>query len=69
MTNVCVISLMAFLTPLCSSIFAPGLPQVETDFDVTATVASLSVTVFVIAFGIGPLFLAPLSETIGRKWM
>lgn len=69
MLNVLVISLMAFLTPFCSSIYAPGLLQVEAEFETTATVASLSVSIFVIAFGIGPLVLAPLSETVGRKYI
>lgn len=69
MINVATISLMAFLTPLCSSIFAPGLPQVQADFGTDATTASLSISIFVIAFGIGPLIMAPLSETIGRKWV
>lgn len=69
MVTVGTISLMAFLTPLCSSIFAPGLPYVQRDFETDATTASLSISIFVIAFGVGPLVLAPLSETIGRKWV
>lgn len=69
MLNVVVISLMAFLTPFCSSIYSPGLVQVQDEFGTTATKASLSVSIFVIAFGIGPLILAPISETIGRRYI
>lgn len=38
------------------------------DFGVSSTVATLGLTLFVIGYGIGPLFLAPLSEIpqIGR---
>ena len=37
------------------------------EFDVVREVALLSITVFVIGFGVGPMAFAPLSEVVGRK--
>ena len=65
--NVVIIAAMTFVCPLSSSAFAPALPQVQADFNTTTTLAAFSVSVFVLGFGIGPLLLAPMSETFGRK--
>jgi len=37
------------------------------DFQTSERLAAFSVSVFLIGFGAGPLILAPLSETFGRK--
>jgi MFS family permease len=37
------------------------------DFHTSQTLAAFSVSVFLLGFGSGPLLLAPLSETFGRK--
>jgi MFS family permease len=37
------------------------------DFQTSQTLAAFSVSVFLLGFGSGPLVLAPLSETFGRK--
>lgn len=37
------------------------------DLGTTQIIANLTVTCFVIGFGIGPLFLSPLSELYGRR--
>lgn len=67
MVNVFIISLMALLCPMSSSIMSPGLPQIQHDFNTNETLAALSVSIFVIGFGVGPLLIAPISETIGRR--
>ena len=52
---------------LSSSIFAPGILQVLEDFNSdSSTLGSFIVSVYVIGYGFGPLFIAPLSETYGR---
>ncbi|KAF1996896.1 MFS general substrate transporter [Amniculicola lignicola CBS 123094] len=61
------VSAITFLSPLASSIFAPGVTFVSQEFNNTSQIlASFSVSVFVMGFSIGPLFLSPLSEIYGR---
>ncbi|KAG5768257.1 hypothetical protein H9Q72_004161 [Fusarium xylarioides] len=68
LSNVGLVSLAAFLTPLASSILAPGVPALMKEFGSSNSVlASLVVSIYVIGFAAGPLFLAPLSEIYGRN--
>ncbi|KAF3000138.1 hypothetical protein E8E13_005022 [Curvularia kusanoi] len=61
------ISAITFLSPLASSIFAPGIPFVNADFHNTSQLlGSFAVSVYVLGFVVGPLFLSPLSEIYGR---
>lgn len=47
--------------------FAPGVPQLMEEFHSSSeTLASFVVSIFVLGFAFGPLFLAPLSELYGR---
>ncbi|KAL1866817.1 hypothetical protein VTK73DRAFT_4516 [Phialemonium thermophilum] len=56
-----------FLAPFTSTIFAPSLPAVMSEIGETDPVkGALQVGVFLLAFGVAPLFLAPLSEIFGR---
>ncbi|KAF2754199.1 MFS general substrate transporter [Pseudovirgaria hyperparasitica] len=67
MTNVAVIAAMAILSPLASSMFTPGIQQVADDLNTSTRAVVATQSGFVIALGIGPLVLAPLSETFGRR--
>lgn len=52
---------------MAPTIFAPGIPQVMVQFDITsASLGSFLVSVFIVAFIFGPLFLTPLGEQYGR---
>lgn len=52
---------------MASTLFAPGIPNVLSDFDSTnSAIASFMVSVFTIGFIFGPLILSPLSEIYGR---
>ncbi|CAK5276604.1 unnamed protein product [Mycena citricolor] len=51
---------------LGSSIITGDLQGPVADLHTTQETVNLSVTCFVIGFGVGPLFFAPLSEVIGR---
>ncbi|KIJ54785.1 hypothetical protein M422DRAFT_200684 [Sphaerobolus stellatus SS14] len=56
-----------FITPLASSMMAPAIPEISRQFGLTDTVLqSMLVSIFVLAYAFGPLFLAPLSELFGR---
>ena len=65
--NVGIISALTFITPLASSMFAPGVPEIMVEFNSTSTLlAGFVVSVYVLGFAIGPLILAPASELHGR---
>lgn len=65
---IAIVSTYTFLSPLSSSMIAPALPLISEQFHVTSTVLqSLMLSVFVLAYAVGPLFLAPLSEMFGRR--
>ncbi|KAH6877322.1 major facilitator superfamily domain-containing protein [Thelonectria olida] len=65
--TVSLVSSVTFVTPLASSIFAPGIEQVMADFHSTnQQLASFIVSVYLLGYCFGPLVLAPLSEMYGR---
>ncbi|CZR62449.1 related to multidrug resistant protein [Phialocephala subalpina] len=67
------ISLLAsitFISPLASSMFAPAVSFMDTTFhNSSLLLSSLSVSIFVLGYVIGPLILAPLSEIYGRRYV
>lgn len=69
-TAVCIVSFYTLIPPLASSMMAPGLPEIAAKYGVTDTVTTaLILSVFLISFAIGPLFMAPMSEMYGRTWV
>ncbi|KAF2026014.1 MFS general substrate transporter [Setomelanomma holmii] len=67
MANVGVIALMSILSPLVSSMFTPGIDEIAKDLHCSTIAVIGTTTGFVVMLGIGPLILAPLSETFGRR--
>ncbi|KAF3926353.1 hypothetical protein AA313_de0202322 [Arthrobotrys entomopaga] len=68
--NMGLISFITLITPLASSMFAPAIPDVMEDFNSNSqTLASFIVSVYLLGFAIGPVFIAPLSELYGRRWV
>ncbi|KAJ5247128.1 MFS transporter cpaT [Penicillium chermesinum] len=62
------IALITLLTPLGSSMFAPGVIELVQDFHITSTLlSSFVVSVYLLGYSIGPLLIAPLSEIYGRR--
>jgi multidrug resistance protein len=58
---------VTLITPLASSFFAPGVPQVLGAFNEKSnTMAAFVVSVYILGFAIGPLIIAPMSELYGR---
>lgn len=48
---------------------APALSVISKDFGITSTaVANLTLSIFVLAYAVGPLLLGPLSEVFGRVY-
>ncbi|KAJ5351251.1 hypothetical protein N7452_000225 [Penicillium brevicompactum] len=61
------VSLFTFISPVSSSMVAPALSSLAAEFNVTDEVVSqLMLSIFVLAYAVGPLFLGPLSEIYGR---
>ncbi|KAL8869865.1 MAG: hypothetical protein Q9174_003948 [Haloplaca sp. 1 TL-2023] len=64
---VAIISFITFLTPLASSMFAPGVPEVMREFgSQNIELASFVVSVYILGFAFGPMVVAPMSELYGR---
>ncbi|TBU42457.1 MFS general substrate transporter [Dichomitus squalens] len=61
---------LTFSIYMGSSIVTPSIPALAEYFHVSTVVATLALTVFVVGYGVGPMFLAPLSEipAIGRNF-
>ncbi len=62
------LSAITLLTPFASSILAPGISSLNHEFGNTnSIVGTMTVSVYLLGYVIGPLFLAPLSELYGRQ--
>ncbi|CAK7220857.1 hypothetical protein SCUCBS95973_004298 [Sporothrix curviconia] len=62
-----IVSLFTFISPVSSSMVAPALTDIGRDLDITSSVEQiLTLSIFILAYAVGPLFLGPLSELYGR---
>ncbi|KAK7900359.1 hypothetical protein LTR67_004105 [Exophiala xenobiotica] len=62
-----IVSSFTFISPVSSSMVAPALNKIGQDLGVDSDIErSLMLSIFVLAYAIGPLFLGPLSEIYGR---
>ncbi|KAI0090531.1 MFS polyamine transporter [Irpex rosettiformis] len=60
-------SLFTLMSALSSSMVAPAAFQIAADLNITQSVeVSMTISIFVLAYAVGPLFLGPLSEIYGR---
>lgn len=62
-----VVALTCFVVALASSVITADVAGVANEFDVSEEVALVSISVFVVGFGVGPMVFAPLSEVYGRR--
>lgn len=64
---ICLLALVTFMTPLASSILAPGIKYYSAEFgNQSTTLGAMPVSIYLLGYAIGPLFLSPLSEIYGR---
>jgi len=62
-----IVSSFTFISPVSSSMVAPALTAIAREFNITNEIEmSMTLSIFVLAYAIGPLFLGPLSEMYGR---
>ena len=63
-----IVSLFTFMAPVASSMIAPCLKQISRDLHVDEGVEqTLMLSIFILAFAIGPLIFGPLSEIYVRR--
>jgi hypothetical protein len=62
-----VVSSFTFISPVSSSMVAPAIAIISRDLHITSTAEQqLVLSIFILAYAIGPLFLGPMSELYGR---
>ncbi|CAG8961645.1 hypothetical protein HYFRA_00006182 [Hymenoscyphus fraxineus] len=62
-----IVSSFTFISPVSSSMVAPAITSIAKELDITnQTEQFMTLSVFVLAYAIAPMFLGPLSETYGR---
>lgn len=67
-TWVWLLSAVTFVTPFSSSILSPAIHQLLSEFGVASPIiGSMTVSIFLLGYAVGPIFIAPLSETYGRR--
>lgn len=62
-----VVAITCFVVAFNSSVITADLEGVSETFHVSEEVSLLTITLFVIGFGVGPMAFAPLSEIYGRR--
>lgn len=61
------VSAFTFISPVSSSMVAPSLGAMKTDLGISGEFeAAMILSIFVLAYAIGPLMFGPLSEMYGR---
>ncbi|XPT03485.1 hypothetical protein M3J09_012577 [Ascochyta lentis] len=66
-TALFVVSAFAFISPMSSSMVAPALEQIGNSLHTQKTIESqFFLSIFLLAYAVGPSVLGPLSETYGR---
>ncbi|KAK6085065.1 MFS multidrug transporter [Seiridium cupressi] len=67
-TWVGLLSAITLLTPFASSILSPAINSLDQEFgNNNAVVGSMTVSIYLLGYVVGPVFIAPLSEMYGRK--
>ncbi|KAJ7785820.1 major facilitator superfamily domain-containing protein [Mycena metata] len=63
------ISLLTFSVYIGSAIYTSSIPGLMVEFNISLVTATLGLTLYVLAYGIGPMFLTPLQELpmLGRN--
>ncbi|KAL5527636.1 hypothetical protein ACEPAG_6437 [Sanghuangporus baumii] len=65
-----VVSFYTFVSPISSSMMAPALPRIQEHYNISSpTILNMTLSIFLLAYAVGPLFLSPLTEVVGRRWV
>ncbi|KAH6845004.1 major facilitator superfamily domain-containing protein [Chaetomium sp. MPI-CAGE-AT-0009] len=66
-TITAIVALAAAGAPMGSGIFLPALPSMSIDLNVSETVTNLTISFYMLAMSIFPLWWSSFSETLGRR--
>lgn len=62
------LSAITLLTPFASSILSPAITKLDEEFkNDNEIVGSMTVSIYLLGYVVGPIIIAPLSEIYGRK--
>jgi multidrug resistance protein len=61
------VAITCFVVAFNSAVVTADIEGVAEEFHVSEEVALLTITLFVVGFGVGPMVFAPLSEIMGRR--
>ncbi|KAJ5836330.1 Major facilitator superfamily domain general substrate transporter [Penicillium robsamsonii] len=64
---VIIVSLAAIFSPLSSNIYFPALTDVAEELNISMSLASLTITVYMIVQGLAPSFWGSFSDVFGRR--
>ncbi|KFY14468.1 hypothetical protein V492_02596 [Pseudogymnoascus sp. VKM F-4246] len=62
-----IVCLTCFTVSFTSTVITPGIDDVAREFQISKEVSLLTISLFIIGFGLGPIIFAPLSEVYGRR--
>ena len=66
-STVALVSFIEFMTTMPNFMYAPNITDAQRDLNTdNDTLATFSLTIYILGFGLGPLLFAPLSEMYGR---
>ncbi|CAK7203188.1 hypothetical protein SEUCBS139899_005919 [Sporothrix eucalyptigena] len=60
---------LAYLITFSASVTSSATAAFMVEFNVSRTVGILPSTIYMVGLAFGPMFIAPLSEFIGRRWL
>ncbi|KAH0526658.1 hypothetical protein TsFJ059_009955 [Trichoderma semiorbis] len=61
------VSLFTFISPVSSAMIAPALSKLSEDLNINSKLEiELALSIFILAYAVGPLFFGPASELYGR---
>jgi MFS transporter, DHA1 family, multidrug resistance protein len=61
------LAVLTMLGPMSVDMYLPALPAMARSLATTDSALQLTITGFLLGFGVGPLVLGPLSDTVGRR--
>ncbi|KXG50208.1 Major facilitator superfamily domain, general substrate transporter [Penicillium griseofulvum] len=64
---VIIVSLAAIFSPLSSNIYFPALSDVAEELNVSMSLATLTITIYMIVQGLAPSFWGSFSDVVGRR--
>lgn len=62
-----ILGFISMLMPLSIDMYLPSLPQIGLDYGVSDGLVQLTISTYLVGFGVGQLIYGPISDSVGRK--